>query len=79
MKANAGKYLLVVEGSIPTKDGGVYCKIAGETMLEITQEAAEHAAAIISFGSCASWVVYSLLVQIQLVQKVHKPYCPAKQ
>lgn len=55
MIANKGKYLLVIEGSIPTKDGGIYCKIAGKTMLDHTIEAAEHAAAIIAFGSCASW------------------------
>ncbi|MGE0080198.1 MAG: hydrogenase small subunit [Thiohalomonadaceae bacterium] len=53
--ANKGQYLLVVEGSIPTKDGGIYCKIANKTMLEHTREAAEHAAAIVAFGSCASW------------------------
>ncbi len=53
--ANKGKYLLVIEGSIPTKDGGIYCKIANKTMLEHTKEAAEHAAAIVAFGSCASW------------------------
>lgn len=55
MAANKGKYLLVIEGSIPTKDGGIYCKIADKTMLQHTQEAAEHAAAIVAFGSCASW------------------------
>lgn len=55
MAENKGKYLLVVEGSIPTKDGGIYCKIANKTMLQHTQEAAEGAAAIIAFGSCASW------------------------
>ena len=55
IEANKGKYLLVVEGSIPTKDGGIYCKIANKTMLQHTQEAAEHAAAIVAFGSCASW------------------------
>jgi hydrogenase small subunit len=53
--ANKGKYLLVIEGSIPTKDGGIYCKIADKTMLQHTIEAAEHAAAIVAFGSCASW------------------------
>ncbi|MFA7618598.1 MAG: hydrogenase small subunit [Thiohalomonadaceae bacterium] len=53
--ANKGQYLLVVEGSVPTKDGGIYCKIANKTMLEHTREAAEHAAAIVAFGSCASW------------------------
>jgi len=55
MAENKGKYLLVVEGSIPMKDGGIYCKIGNKTMLQHTQEAAEHAAAIIAFGSCASW------------------------
>jgi len=55
MEENKGKYLLVVEGAIPVKDGGIYCKIAGETMLHATKEAAEHAAAIVAFGSCASW------------------------
>ena len=55
MKENHGKYVLVIEGSIPTKDGGIYCKIAGKTMLEHVKEAAEGAAAIIAIGSCASW------------------------
>lgn len=55
MEANKGKYVLVVAGAIPTKDGGVYCKVAGKTQMEHVKEAAEHAAAIISIGSCASW------------------------
>lgn len=55
MEANKGKYVLVVDGSIPTKDGGIYCKIAGRTVLEHLHETAEHAAAIIAIGSCASW------------------------
>ena len=55
MEANRGKYLLVVEGSVPTRDGGVYCKIANKPILQHVQEAAEHALAIIAFGSCASW------------------------
>ncbi|ROR32541.1 hydrogenase small subunit [Inmirania thermothiophila] len=55
MKTNWGKYVLVIEGAIPTKDDGVYCKIAGRTMLEHVREAAEGAAAILAIGSCASW------------------------
>jgi hydrogenase small subunit len=55
MLDNKGKYLLAVEGAIPVKDGGIYCKIAGETMLDLTVEAAEHAAALVAYGSCASW------------------------
>ena len=55
MEENKGQYLLVIEGAIPTKDDGVYCKIAQKTILEHVQEAAENAAAIVSIGSCASW------------------------
>lgn len=50
----AGKYILLVEGSIPVNDGGVYCTIAGRTAEDILQEAAKDAAAIIAWGSCAS-------------------------
>ncbi len=55
MKENWGKYVLVIDGAIPMKDGGIYCKIAGKTILEHVEEAAEGAAAIIAIGSCASW------------------------
>ena len=55
MQANRGKYLLVVDGSIPTADGGIYCKIANKTILEHVQEAAEGAAAVVAIGSCAAW------------------------
>ena len=47
---NKGKYLLVVEGAIPMKDGGIYCKIGGQTSLELTREAAAGAAAVIAIG-----------------------------
>ena len=55
MTANKGKYILVVEGAIPTKDNGIYCKIAGKTALEILRTAAEGAAAIIPIGTCAAY------------------------
>ena len=55
MKENAGKYVLVVEGAIPTKDNGIYCKVGGRTALEIVHEVAEKAGAIVAIGSCASW------------------------
>jgi hydrogenase small subunit len=55
MKENYGKYILVVEGAIPTKDDGVYCTIAGRTAVEILKESAEGAAAILTFGSCSAW------------------------
>ncbi len=55
MKENWGKFVLVVDGSIPTRDGGIYCMVAGKPILEAVKEAAEGAAAIIGIGSCASW------------------------
>jgi hydrogenase small subunit len=54
-KANEGKFICVVEGSIPTKDNGIYCKIGGKTALEILNEVGPKAAAIVAIGSCASW------------------------
>lgn len=55
MEANKGKYVLVLEGAVPRKDGGIYCKVGGKTALDLVKESAQHAAAIISIGSCASW------------------------
>jgi hydrogenase small subunit len=54
IKNSAGKYILLVEGSVPTNDDGVYCTIAGRTAEDILQEAARDAAAVIAWGSCAS-------------------------
>ena len=51
----SGKFILVVEGAIPTKDGGIYCQIAGRPFQEIVKETAEKAGSIIAIGSCASW------------------------
>ena len=48
-----GKYLAVVEGSIPTGDGGVYCTIGGRTALDIAREVCGNAAATITVGACA--------------------------
>jgi len=55
MEENKGKYLLVVDGSIPTKDKGIYCKVANKTILEHLHEGAKGAAAIVAIGSCAAW------------------------
>jgi hydrogenase small subunit len=55
MKQNAGKYVCIIEGAIPTKDDGVYCMIGGRTALEIVNDVAAQAGAIIAIGSCASW------------------------
>jgi hydrogenase small subunit len=54
-KANAGQYLLVVTGSIPLADNGIYTTMGGRTAKEILEEAAGGAAAIIAVGACAHW------------------------
>jgi hydrogenase small subunit len=55
MEANAGSYLLIVTGSVPLADDGVYLTIAGRTARTILEEAAEGAAAVIAVGACAHW------------------------
>lgn len=54
MKKYKGEYILCVEGSVPMGADGVYCMIGGKTSLQILEEAAENAKAIIAWGSCAS-------------------------
>ena len=53
VQQDAGKYIAVVEGAIPTADGGVYCTIGGRTALDIATEVCTHAAACIAVGACA--------------------------
>jgi hydrogenase small subunit len=53
MKANDGEYLLVVSGSIPTKDKGIYTMIGGRSAETVIREAAKGAAAVIALGACA--------------------------
>lgn len=48
-----GGYIAVIEGSIPTKDDGIYCCIGGRTALASLQQVAANAAAIITVGACA--------------------------
>jgi len=50
-----GKYIAIVEGSVPMADNGVYCTIAGNSALNIAREVCGNAAATIAVGSCASF------------------------
>jgi hydrogenase small subunit len=54
MKENWGKYLLVVDGSIPTANPG-YSTIAGISNVDMLKEVAAGAAAIVAVGTCASF------------------------
>lgn len=53
VKENPGGYLAVVEGSIPTAEGGIYCTIGGRTALQIAREVCGNALATIAAGTCA--------------------------
>ncbi len=55
VKNDRGKYIAIVEGAIPMKDGGIYCTIGGETALDIAREVCGNALATLAVGSCASW------------------------
>jgi len=54
LEENRGEYLLMIEGSVPTGAGGVYCCIGGRTAQQVLAEAAAGAKAVIAWGSCAS-------------------------
>jgi len=55
MKRNFGKYLVVVDGSVPMKDGGVYSTIAGISNYDMLMESVKGAAAVIAVGTCAAY------------------------
>ncbi len=54
MQSNFGKYILCVDGSIPTKDKAFSC-VAGKSSYDTFVEAAKGAAAIVAIGSCSSF------------------------
>ena len=54
IEKNKGKYIVLIEGAVPTHDGGVYCMIGGKTAVSILEEVSKDAAAIVAWGSCAS-------------------------
>ncbi len=55
MEEYKGKYIAVVEGAIPTKDGGLYCCIGGHTAMDIAREVCGNAAATICVGTCSAY------------------------
>ncbi len=55
IKKYYGNYICVVEGAIPTKDKGIYCKIGGKTPLELINEVIPGAKLVIAMGTCAAF------------------------
>lgn len=50
-----GKYICIVEGSIPMKDGGVYGSTGGKSHADIARKVCGNALATIAVGTCASY------------------------
>jgi hydrogenase small subunit len=55
VRDNAGKYVALVEGSIPTGADGAYCTIGGKSALQIARDVCGGAAATIAVGTCAAF------------------------
>src|ERR1700690_2135783 len=55
MRENFGKYVLDIDGSVPTGAGGAYCTSGGRSALDTLREAAKGAAAIVCVGTCSSF------------------------
>jgi len=55
IEENAGKFVLVIEGAIPTRDDGVFMELGGKPAIQVAKEVSAQAAAVIAIGSCASW------------------------
>jgi len=51
----AGGYLLVVEGSVSLDEDKGYCCIGGKSSVQLLQEAAKNALAVVAVGNCASF------------------------
>lgn len=54
-KVISDPFICVVEGAIPTADGGIYGMVGGKTMLSIAQEICPQSLFIIAIGTCASY------------------------
>jgi hydrogenase small subunit len=50
-----GGYVLVVTGSVPLAEDGIYTTIGGRTAKSILEEAVPGAAAVLAVGACAHW------------------------
>ncbi len=55
MKKAWGKYLLIVDGSVPLPQNGAYCTVAGRSAISDLKHAAGGAAAVVAVGTCAAF------------------------
>jgi [NiFe] hydrogenase small subunit len=52
---NKGKFICIVDGSIPTAIDGMYGTVGGKTMVQLAKEVVPQALATICIGTCASY------------------------
>ncbi|HAP99627.1 MAG TPA: uptake hydrogenase small subunit, partial [Rhodospirillum rubrum] len=50
-----GRYILAVEGNAPLANDGFFCMPGGRPFVDTLKEMAADSAAVIAWGSCASW------------------------
>ncbi len=55
VEKHSGKYVFVVEGSIPTGERGIYMRLAGWPAMGVLADVGGKAAAAIAIGSRALW------------------------
>ena len=55
VEENAGKFVLIIDGSVATGLDGAYSCIAGRSNLDLLREVGPKAAAIVAVGSCAAF------------------------
>jgi len=55
LNRDVGRFVLVAEGAIPVADKGVYVRINEQAGVDLLNEVAPKALAVIAIGSCASW------------------------
>ncbi len=55
MEEYKGQYIVCVEGNPSLKDDGVYCMVGGHAFVDVMKETIADAAAVIAWGSCASF------------------------
>jgi hydrogenase small subunit len=55
IKQYPGKYLAIIEGSVPLNEGGIYCTIGGRSAIDLVKEVVGNAAATIAVGTCATF------------------------
>ena len=55
MKDAWGKYILIVDGSVPMPENGAYCTVGGRSAVSDLRHAASGAAAVVAVGTCAAF------------------------